>query len=73
MTKLLRYLDRAVEMDCLVLDQAGVDKSYLAQLIEIQHTRGAVGGHTFLEMLKETIPATNNNDSKTGHFFFYST
>lgn len=64
MTKLLRYLDRAVEMDCLVLDQAGVDKSYLAQLIEIQHTRGAVGGHTFLEMLKETIPATNNNDSE---------
>lgn len=65
MTKLLRYLDRAVEMDCLVLDQAGVDKSYLAQLIEIQQTRGAVGGHTFLEMLKETIPETSNKKSES--------
>ncbi|XP_029649485.1 integrator complex subunit 1 isoform X1 [Octopus sinensis] len=62
MTKLLKYLDHAVKMDCLVLDQAGVDKCYLAQLIDIQHTRGAEGGHVFLKMLKENSPSTTNEE-----------
>lgn len=64
MTKLLKYLDHAVKMDCLALDQAGVDKCYLAQLIDIQHTRGAEGGHIFLKMLKENSPSTANEEGQ---------
>ncbi|GAB1607705.1 integrator complex subunit 1 [Argonauta hians] len=62
MSKLLKYLDHAVDMDCLMLDQAGVDKCYLAQLIDIQHTRGAEGGHIFLKLLKENSPASANDE-----------
>lgn len=51
MSKLLQCLDNAVTMDVVSLEQSGIDKTYMAQVIEVQHKRGAVGGDKFYSML----------------------
>ncbi|XP_050391471.2 integrator complex subunit 1 [Patella vulgata] len=56
MGKLLHCLDRAMETDAESLQQAVVDKAYMAQLIEIQHMRGAEGGDKFYQLLTQTSP-----------------
>ena len=47
MSKLLQCLDNAVTMDPDALEQSVIDKAYMAQLIEVQHLRGAGGGEKF--------------------------
>ncbi|ESO87352.1 hypothetical protein LOTGIDRAFT_107278 [Lottia gigantea] len=70
MGKLLQCLDRAMDCNADSLQQAVVDKSYMAQLIEIQHMRGAQGGDKFYELLTQTSPPRKVNESmeeeKTG-------
>ncbi|XP_033109193.1 integrator complex subunit 1-like isoform X2 [Anneissia japonica] len=51
MGKLMSHLDNAVHNDFASMEQAVVDKSYMAQLVEVQHMRGASGGHDFLRLL----------------------
>lgn len=51
MSRLLQCLDVAVQMDPGAMDGSIVDKSYMAQLIEVQRMRGATGGVRFYEMM----------------------
>ncbi|ELT96897.1 hypothetical protein CAPTEDRAFT_224526 [Capitella teleta] len=51
MCKLLVCLDHAMAVDPTAMSQAVVDKAYMAQLVEVQHMRGATGGHVFHQML----------------------
>ena len=51
MSKLLLCLDQAVQTDSDEMESAVVDKSYMAQLIEVQHMRGATGGDQFYKLL----------------------
>ena len=53
MSKLLQCLDNAVAMDPVALEQSVIDKAYMAQLIEVQHLRGAKGGEKFYFMLTD--------------------
>ena len=53
MSKLLHCLDEAVDLDSLAMQQVVVDKSYMAQLVEVQHMRGASGGQRFKEILTQ--------------------
>ena len=53
MSKLLQCLDNAVTMDPDALEQSVIDKAYMAQLIEVQHLRGAGGGEKFYFMLTD--------------------
>lgn len=53
MSKLLQCLDNAVTMDVVSLEQSVHDKGYMAQLIEVQHKRGASGGDKFYSMLTD--------------------
>jgi integrator complex subunit 1 len=43
-SKLLHTLDQAVTADPLSMGEAVLDKCYVAQLVEVQHHRGATGG-----------------------------
>uniref|UniRef100_A0A9J8CFH4 Integrator complex subunit 1 n=1 Tax=Cyprinus carpio carpio TaxID=630221 RepID=A0A9J8CFH4_CYPCA len=56
MSKLLQYLDQAVSHDPQTLEQNIMDKNYMAHLVEVQHERGATGGHTFHSLLSASIP-----------------
>ncbi|CAG12235.1 unnamed protein product, partial [Tetraodon nigroviridis] len=56
MSKLLQYLDQAVSHDPQTLEQNIMDKHYMAHLVEVQHERGATGGHTFHSLLKSSLP-----------------
>ncbi|XP_071035573.1 integrator complex subunit 1-like [Parasteatoda tepidariorum] len=53
MSKLLKTLDLAVEFDSFSVEEAVVDKSYMSQLVEVQHRRGASGGEKFAKLLLE--------------------
>ncbi|KAK8386997.1 hypothetical protein O3P69_017976 [Scylla paramamosain] len=56
MTKLLCALDMAVNTNDEAVAAAVLDKShktYMAQLVEVQHQRGAQGGHAFAATLGE--------------------
>lgn len=56
MTKLLCALDLAVNNNAEAVAAAVLDKShktYMAQLVEVQHQRGAAGGHAFAATLGE--------------------
>lgn len=53
MSKLLHCLDQAVDTDSYEIEQAIVDKGYMAQLIEVQRMRGATGGDKFHRLLLE--------------------
>eukprot|EP00063_Salmo_salar_P067181 XP_014042016.1 PREDICTED: integrator complex subunit 1-like [Salmo salar] len=56
MSKLLQYLDQAVSHDSQTLEQNIMDKNYMAHLVEVQHERGATGGHTFHRLLSSSLP-----------------
>lgn len=56
MSKLLQYLDQAVSHDPQSLEQNIMDKHYMAHLVEVQHERGATGGHTFHSLLSSSLP-----------------
>ncbi|KAL1278477.1 hypothetical protein QQF64_025150 [Cirrhinus molitorella] len=56
MSKLLQYLDQAVSHDPQTLEQNIMDKNYMAHLVEVQHERGATGGHTFHSLLSSSLP-----------------
>ncbi|XP_056870857.1 integrator complex subunit 1 isoform X1 [Takifugu flavidus] len=56
MSKLLQYLDQAVSHDPQSLEQNIMDKHYMAHLVEVQHERGATGGHTFHSLLRSALP-----------------
>lgn len=53
MSKLLQCLDNAATLDMASLEQSVLDKAYMAQLIEVQHKRGAKGGDKFYSMLTD--------------------
>uniref|UniRef100_A0A8C4SG15 Integrator complex subunit 1 n=1 Tax=Erpetoichthys calabaricus TaxID=27687 RepID=A0A8C4SG15_ERPCA len=55
MSKLLQYLDQAVSHDPQTLEQNIMDKNYMAHLVEVQHERGATGGHTFHTLLSASL------------------
>uniref|UniRef100_A0A6Q2YI49 Integrator complex subunit 1 n=1 Tax=Esox lucius TaxID=8010 RepID=A0A6Q2YI49_ESOLU len=57
MSKLLQYLDQAVSHDSQTLEQNIMDKNYMAHLVEVQHERGATGGHNFHGLLSSSLPA----------------
>ncbi|VDI74206.1 integrator complex subunit 1 [Mytilus galloprovincialis] len=59
MTSLLACLDKAVTLDPGLLEESVEDKQYMAQLIEIQHMRGAKGGELFYNLLRQGDLATN--------------
>ncbi|XP_028310866.1 integrator complex subunit 1 [Gouania willdenowi] len=56
MSKLLQYLDQAVSHDPQSLEENIMDKHYMAHLVEVQHERGATGGHTFHTLLSSSLP-----------------
>ncbi|KAK2152727.1 hypothetical protein LSH36_320g00001 [Paralvinella palmiformis] len=51
MSKLLKCLDQAVLQDSYTMEQVVVDKGYMAQLVQVQHMRGAQGGNRFCALL----------------------
>ncbi|TRY54796.1 hypothetical protein DNTS_001767 [Danionella cerebrum] len=61
MSKLLQYLDQAVSHDPQTLEQNIMDKNYMAHLVEVQHERGATGGHTFHSLLSSSLPARRDS------------
>ncbi|XP_069784447.1 integrator complex subunit 1 [Narcine bancroftii] len=61
MSKLLQYLDQAVSHDPQTLEQNIMDKNYMAHLVEVQHERGATGGHTFHTLLTTSLPPNREN------------
>lgn len=61
MSKLLQYLDQAVSHDSQTLEQNIMDKHYMAHLVEVQHERGATGGHTFHSLLNSSLPASSDS------------
>ncbi|XP_033752257.1 integrator complex subunit 1-like [Pecten maximus] len=64
MGRLLRCLDGLVAMDPSILEQAVEDKAYMAQLIDIQHMRGAQGGNVFRKLLTSQAPAKDVEDTE---------
>ncbi|XP_049601742.1 integrator complex subunit 1 isoform X1 [Syngnathus scovelli] len=56
MSKLLQYLDQAVTVEPRALEQNIMDKDYMAHLVEVQHERGATGGHAFHRLLSSFLP-----------------
>lgn len=61
MSKLLQYLDQAVSHDPQTLEQNIMDKNYMAHLVEVQHERGATGGHTFHSLLSASLPSRRDS------------
>lgn len=61
MSKLLQYLDQAVSHDPQSLEQNIMDKHYMAHLVEVQHERGATGGHTFHSLLSSSFPPSRDS------------
>ncbi|XP_021917589.1 integrator complex subunit 1 [Zootermopsis nevadensis] len=56
MSKLLHTLDEAVTADPLSVGEAVLDKSYMAQLVEVQHHRGATGGQMLVRVVQLEQP-----------------
>uniref|UniRef100_UPI00358F4073 integrator complex subunit 1 n=1 Tax=Myxine glutinosa TaxID=7769 RepID=UPI00358F4073 len=56
MSELLGALDEAATHDPYTLQQHIMDKNYMAQLVEVQHERGAIGGYAFHSLLATTTP-----------------
>ncbi|XP_053708548.1 integrator complex subunit 1 [Synchiropus splendidus] len=62
MSKLLQYLDQAVSHDQQTLEENIMDKHYMAHLVEVQHERGATGGHTFHALLSSSLPPSRDGN-----------
>ncbi|XP_074109265.1 integrator complex subunit 1 [Cotesia typhae] len=56
MSKLLHTLDVAVQIDRSSVGEAVLDKAYMAQLVKVQHHRGATGGLVFVKVLQLVEP-----------------
>ncbi|XP_012280876.1 integrator complex subunit 1 [Orussus abietinus] len=56
MSKLLHTLDAAVQIDPGSVGEAVLDKTYMAQLVKVQHQRGATGGLVFVQVLQLLEP-----------------
>ncbi|XP_008559998.1 integrator complex subunit 1 [Microplitis demolitor] len=56
MSKLLHTLDLAVQIDPGSVGEAVLDKAYMAQLVKVQHHRGATGGLVFVQVLQLVEP-----------------
>ena len=56
MSKLLLTLDIAVQLNRNSVSGAVLDKTYMAQLVKVQHRRGATGGLVFVKVLQLTEP-----------------
>lgn len=56
MSRLFTCLDKAVSANASLIEEAVEDKAYMAQLIEIQHMRGVVGGDIFYKLLTKSLP-----------------
>lgn len=56
MSKLLHTLDAGVQIDPDSVGEAVLDKTYMAQLVEVQHRRGATGGLVFVQVLQLMEP-----------------
>lgn len=57
MSKLLQALDRAIQTDFEGVKDAVMDKTYMGQLVAVQHQRGAMGGQTFADLLGLNLAA----------------
>ncbi|KAK1162914.1 hypothetical protein AOXY_G17905 [Acipenser oxyrinchus oxyrinchus] len=66
MSKLLQYLDQAVSHDPQTLEQNIMDKNYMAHLVEVQHERGATGGHTFHTLLSASLSSRRDSADLKG-------
>ncbi|RXN02130.1 Integrator complex subunit 1 [Acipenser ruthenus] len=66
MSKLLQYLDQAVSHDPESLEQNIMDKNYMAHLVEVQHERGATGGHTFHTLLSASLSSRRDSADLKG-------
>ncbi|XP_072168172.1 integrator complex subunit 1-like [Diadema setosum] len=73
MSKLLAHLDAAVVQLPGAMDQAVVDKAYMAQLVEVQQMRGAQGGNQFLALLKCPPSDPTTKEDKDGEAMEVST
>ena len=51
MSKLLQALDQAIRTDFEGVKEAVMDKTYMGQLVAVQHQRGAQGGHIFAGLM----------------------
>lgn len=56
MSKLLHTLDAGVQIDPESVGEAVLDKTYMAQLVQVQHRRGATGGLVFVQVLQLLEP-----------------
>lgn len=56
MSKLLHTLDAGVQIDPGSVGEAVLDKTYMAQLVQVQHRRGATGGLVFVQVLQLLEP-----------------
>ncbi|XP_026678814.1 integrator complex subunit 1 [Diaphorina citri] len=56
MSILLETLDQAVSEDPATVESAVMDKSYMVQLVEVQHQRGATGGTLFASIIGKQLP-----------------
>lgn len=56
MSKLLHTLDAGVQIDRGSVGEAVLDKTYMAQLVQVQHRRGATGGLVFVQVLQLLEP-----------------
>lgn len=56
MSKLLHTLDAGVQINPSSVGEAVLDKTYMAQLVEVQHRRGATGGLVFVQVLQLLEP-----------------
>ncbi|RUS89929.1 hypothetical protein EGW08_002281 [Elysia chlorotica] len=63
MSSLLAALDSAVGEDPTLIAQVVSDAGYMANLIDIQHQRGASGGHRFYKLLKQDDEEEENKFS----------
>ncbi|BFZ03172.1 hypothetical protein BsWGS_06208 [Bradybaena similaris] len=66
MSRLLAALDQAVVSDHAAMSQAVVDPSYMADLVDIQHKRGAVGGLGFYKMLTQGKEIIKSDETGKG-------
>jgi len=68
MSKLLQTLDQAVQADLEAVANSVLDKTYMGQLVAVQHNRGATGGKVFADTLGLSLdlggPISKNNSEK---------
>lgn len=68
MSRLFKCLDNAVAADPNLIEEAVDDKAYMAQLIEIQHMRGVVGGDIFYKLLTKSLVPKPESTGTFCHF-----